>query len=130
MKDPDPREWALLAEAAGGNIRRVTLAPERKGSCEFIAHLRSQNVVVALGHSNAAEPRKGLIEPFIYLGMKPGIFAMRLDGDIDVEQVHYFSIASRREAESFRSRQGNDCRAFVCKVSLVAFKKVPESGKI
>lgn len=55
MKDPDLREWALLSEAAGGNIRMVTLAPERKGSAEFIAHLRKDGVVVALGHSNANE---------------------------------------------------------------------------
>lgn len=55
MKDPDVREWALLSEAAGGNIRMLTLAPERRGSEGFIAHLRSEGVVVALGHTNADE---------------------------------------------------------------------------
>jgi hypothetical protein len=29
-----------------------------------------------------------LIDPTIYLGMQTGIFAMRMDEDIDVEQLH------------------------------------------
>lgn len=55
MKDPDPRDWDRLQKAAAGNIRMVTLAPERSGSAELIAHLAGQGIVVALGHTAAKD---------------------------------------------------------------------------
>ena len=53
MKDPDAKEFARWQEAAGGAIRLVTLAPERRGSDEFIATVTARGVRVSLGHTNA-----------------------------------------------------------------------------
>jgi len=44
-----------LQEAAGGNIRLLTLAPEWKGSAEFIASVVSDGVIISIGHSDASE---------------------------------------------------------------------------
>lgn len=53
MRDPRIADFDRLQDAAGGNIRLVTLAPERKGAPEFIAHLVKRGVRAAIGHSNA-----------------------------------------------------------------------------
>lgn len=53
MRDPRAADFDRLQDAAGGNIRLMTLAPERKGAPEFIAHLVRRGVRVAIGHSNA-----------------------------------------------------------------------------
>lgn len=53
MRAPDAADFARLQEAAGGNIRLVTLAPEWPGSAAFIAALVAQGVRVSIGHSNA-----------------------------------------------------------------------------
>jgi len=55
MKAPDLKEFRRLQEAAGGNIRIVTLAPEWDGSDEFTATLARDGVVVSLGHTDADE---------------------------------------------------------------------------
>ena len=55
MKDPDIAEFKLLQEAANGNIRLITLAPEHPNSAEFIRHITSNNVVAAIGHSDASD---------------------------------------------------------------------------
>jgi len=54
IKAPDLREYRRLQRAAGGNIRMVTLAPEWPGSARFIAALRRDGVVAALGHTDAS----------------------------------------------------------------------------
>ena len=46
-----------LQEAARGNIRMVTLAPELKGSIEFIEKLVEEEILVALGHTNACNEK-------------------------------------------------------------------------
>lgn len=53
MKDPDPRELDLLQNAAGHNIRLLTLAPERPGSSKFIRYAVEKDVRISLGHTNA-----------------------------------------------------------------------------
>ena len=55
MRAPDLAAFRRLQEAAGGNIRLITLAPEWPGSAEFIAAVVRQGVVVSLGHTNASE---------------------------------------------------------------------------
>lgn len=55
MRAPDLAAFARLQDAAGGQIRLVTLAPEWPGSAEFIAALAAQKIVVSLGHTDASE---------------------------------------------------------------------------
>jgi N-acetylglucosamine-6-phosphate deacetylase len=55
MKDPNWAEFESNQEAANGNIRLVTLAPERAGSDEFIANATRSGVRISLGHTNANE---------------------------------------------------------------------------
>jgi len=57
MRAPDLPAFARLQEAAGGNIRLITVAPEWPGSAQFIAEVAGQGVVVSLGHTNAGEDR-------------------------------------------------------------------------
>jgi N-acetylglucosamine-6-phosphate deacetylase len=45
--------WRDLQRMAGGRIRIVTLAPELRGACAFIAGLRKDNILPALGHTLA-----------------------------------------------------------------------------
>lgn len=52
-RDPDVRELEELVEASGGNIRRVTLAPELPGALEYIKRAKELGIVVAAGHTNA-----------------------------------------------------------------------------
>jgi N-acetylglucosamine-6-phosphate deacetylase len=45
--------WRDLQRFTEGKIRIVTLAPELRGACAFIAQLRKENVLPALGHTLA-----------------------------------------------------------------------------
>ena len=45
--------WNELQRIAEGRIKLVTLAPELRGACAFIARLRAENVLPALGHTLA-----------------------------------------------------------------------------
>ncbi|MGM0365546.1 MAG: N-acetylglucosamine-6-phosphate deacetylase [Actinomycetota bacterium] len=53
IRDPVPQEFDYWQEAAGGNIRLFSLAPERKGAIKFIEKLRNQGVKVGLVHHAA-----------------------------------------------------------------------------
>ncbi|WEV61353.1 N-acetylglucosamine-6-phosphate deacetylase [Streptococcaceae bacterium ESL0729] len=53
FSDPSIEEFKLWQEASGGIIKKIALAPERRGVEEFINQVTSEGVVVALGHSNA-----------------------------------------------------------------------------
>ncbi len=53
----DHEMFLRLQEAAGGNIRMVTLAPEIEGSIEFIEKLVCDEIIAALGHTNASSEK-------------------------------------------------------------------------
>ncbi len=55
MCPPSLADYRRLQEAAGGNIRLITIAPEWPGSDEFIATVVREKVVVSLGHTDASE---------------------------------------------------------------------------
>lgn len=53
IRDPDWDEFRRWQESARGNIRMVTVAPERTGALPFIEKLAAAGVVVAIGHTAA-----------------------------------------------------------------------------
>lgn len=53
MTDPEPDLVAALLDAAGGHLRVMTLAPERRGALEAIGLLTANGVIAAIGHSDA-----------------------------------------------------------------------------
>lgn len=50
---PDPQAFERLAEAAGGQLRLMTLAPEVANAGRLISTAVARGVIVSLGHSNA-----------------------------------------------------------------------------
>ena len=54
VKDPDWDEFQRWQDIAEGKISIVTLAPEKKGAIRFIEKLVANEIVVALGHTNAS----------------------------------------------------------------------------
>ncbi len=55
QRAPNLADFHSLQDAAGGNIRLVTLAPEWPGSAEFIREITRAGVVVSLGHTDASD---------------------------------------------------------------------------
>jgi N-acetylglucosamine-6-phosphate deacetylase len=55
IRDPNVDEFAQWQDSAGGAIKMITLAPERKGALKCIEKWSNEGVVVALGHT-AADP--------------------------------------------------------------------------
>lgn len=51
--DPDLDQFHHWQKLAGGLIKKIALAPERKGAAEFTKRLTEEGVTVALGHSSA-----------------------------------------------------------------------------
>jgi N-acetylglucosamine-6-phosphate deacetylase len=59
---PDIGLFDRMYEAAEGNVRLMTLAPELPGAVELAAHATSRGVRISLGHSdaNACETRRAI----------------------------------------------------------------------
>jgi N-acetylglucosamine-6-phosphate deacetylase len=59
---PDIGVFDRMFEAAAGNVRLITLAPELPGATELAAHATSRGVRVSVGHSdaNAKETRRAI----------------------------------------------------------------------
>ncbi|KAF9404914.1 hypothetical protein HW555_014107 [Spodoptera exigua] len=53
FSDPDLATFHEWQEASGGLIKKIALAPERSGVKEFVKAVTDEDVVVALGHSDA-----------------------------------------------------------------------------
>src|SRR5262245_9718943 len=53
VRDPDPDEFQRLQDAAGGQIRLLTLAPERPGALQLLDMVTRAGVTVAIGHTSA-----------------------------------------------------------------------------
>ena len=53
MVDPTPRDVERLLDAGRGEIRVVTIAPERDGALDAIRQLVAAGVVAAIGHTDA-----------------------------------------------------------------------------
>src|SRR5699024_5246463 len=51
--DPDIEVFHEWQKAASGHIKKIALAPERKGVAEFVKKVTDEGVVVSLGHSDA-----------------------------------------------------------------------------
>jgi N-acetylglucosamine-6-phosphate deacetylase len=54
VRPPDLDEFHRFQDAARGNIRLITLAPEWPGSPDFIENLVREGVVVSIGHTRAS----------------------------------------------------------------------------
>ena len=59
---PSVEVFSRFQEAAEGNIRLITIAPEMPGALELIEHVTAHGVRVSMGHSNAtaAETEAGI----------------------------------------------------------------------
>lgn len=53
LRDPDPAELSRVLTAGGGNVRMVTLAPERRGGLAAIRQIVAAGAVAAVGHTDA-----------------------------------------------------------------------------
>ena len=54
LRDPSPAELTDLLAAGAGAVRMVTLAPERPGALDAVRLLAAQQVVAAIGHTDAS----------------------------------------------------------------------------
>ncbi len=54
IRNPSIEEFDELQELSGGNVRYITLAPEKEGALDFIEHVtKDKKVTVSAGHSDA-----------------------------------------------------------------------------
>lgn len=65
IRDPNWSEFVEFQNAANGNIKLITVAPELNGSIDFIKKLANSEVIVSLGHHNGTYEQ---IENAIFAG--------------------------------------------------------------
>ena len=53
IKDPDPEEYRKIIDIADGDIRRWSIAPERKGSMELGDYCIKHGIIPTIAHTNA-----------------------------------------------------------------------------
>lgn len=99
--DPDLKLLQKWQDLSGNLLRTVTIAPERAGALSLINYLRSQNISVAFGHSEAdyeqglAAIEAGLDHVTHLFNAMPGIdhrnpnaiTALLLDSNVTVELI-------------------------------------------
>ena len=101
LLDPDPLVLAKLLDAADGNLRQMTIAPELPGALELIGDLVTAGVVAAVGHTAATyeEARAGFaagaaLATHLFNGMgpvshrEPGAAVAALDAGAVVEMIN------------------------------------------
>lgn len=94
IKDPSIEDMEKIMKLSQGKIKMLSLAPERQGALDLIAYLKSNDVVVAMAHSNGTfqETKAGIsygatVATHLYNGMRnfshrePGIVGASLTDD-------------------------------------------------
>ncbi|OYT62853.1 MAG: N-acetylglucosamine-6-phosphate deacetylase [Thermofilum sp. ex4484_15] len=78
LREPNLVEFTKLYEASSGLFKRITIAPELKGSLEILREARKKGVLVSLGHSNAtyketvkAIDEGAILATHLFNGMRP-----------------------------------------------------------
>ncbi|HPA17954.1 MAG TPA: amidohydrolase family protein [Verrucomicrobiae bacterium] len=89
MRDPDPRELEALQDAANGNIRLVTLAPERGGSAAFIRAAREMGIRISLGHTDASGAK---IDEAVAAGAE---FCTHLGNGVPLQMARHDNVVQR-----------------------------------
>lgn len=54
IRNPDIEEFDKLQRISGGNVKYISMAPEKPGSLAFIEHVAKTGVVVSAGHTDAS----------------------------------------------------------------------------
>ncbi|MRH43301.1 N-acetylglucosamine-6-phosphate deacetylase [Aquibacillus halophilus] len=52
--DPKAEDFYRWQVLAGGNIKKIALAPEKKGSSEFIETIKKDNLTISIAHTDAS----------------------------------------------------------------------------
>ena len=101
LLDPDPLVLAKLLDAADGNLRQMTIAPELPGALALIADLVEAGVVPAIGHTGATYEQASAgfaagarLATHLFNGMspvshrEPGAAVAALDAGVVVEMIN------------------------------------------
>ena len=94
IKTPNMEDMKEIVQISNGNLKMVSLAPEKQGALEIISFLASEGITVAMGHSNGTfeETKSGIdhgatVATHLYNGMRsfshrePGIIGAALTDD-------------------------------------------------
>jgi N-acetylglucosamine-6-phosphate deacetylase len=101
LLDPDPLVLAKLLDAADGNLRQMTIAPELPGALGLIADLVCADVIPAIGHTGATYEQASAgfaagarLATHLFNGMspvshrEPGAAVAALDAGVVVELIN------------------------------------------